>query len=48
MAKIAVTPTIAAAEFMPLQKKVSSQKVFFLQQNVFTMFLFGTSTQLMA
>jgi hypothetical protein len=29
MAKIAVTPTIAAAEFMPLQKKVSSQKVFF-------------------
>jgi len=34
MAKIAVTPTIVVAEFMLFQKKVSSQKVGLLQQNV--------------
>jgi hypothetical protein len=47
MAKIAVTPTIAVAEFMLLQKKVSSQKVCFLQQNVFIMLVFLILTQTM-
>jgi hypothetical protein len=45
MAKIAVTPTIAVAEFMLLQKKVSSQKVCFLRQNVFILLVFLILTQ---
>jgi hypothetical protein len=43
MAKIAVTPTIVVAEFMLFQKKVSTQKVCLLLQNVFRMFLFFLS-----